>query len=410
MNILYVAVSCDPYNGSEDKIGWNVPWEMSKTENVWIVTRRDLKKSIDKFLGDNEKRKLKMVYVEMPEICNKVFKGMLQSAKLLVWQRKAYPIVEKICRNEKIDIIHQITPIEFRAIGKYGKIEGVKFICGPLGGGEYIPSGLKKYAFRSVLMETIRKMINVLSRRKLIKKKKIAQCDYIMFANSETKEFLLKRYKDNEILRNIQTEVVSEIAIDKKEIIEKKVRKNKKVIFLVAGRMIYRKGHRFLIDALKKIPKDLEYECRIVGVGPELKKIQRECNESKLSEKVVFVGSIPYTKMQEQYLEADVLIMPSIRETTGSVLLEALSKGLPIITIARFGENIILDNDCAWLYDGRDNKTFVESLTEKLIECIENCGEIENKSINAIETAKKYTWQNKGRHYHNIYTNIVRKE
>ena len=75
MNILYVAVSCDPYNGSEDKIGWNVPWEMSKTENVWIVTRRDLKKSIDKFLGDNEKRKLKMVYVEMPEICNKVFKG-----------------------------------------------------------------------------------------------------------------------------------------------------------------------------------------------------------------------------------------------------------------------------------------------------------------------------------------------
>ena len=52
----------------------------------------------------------------------------------------------------------------------------------------------------------------------------------------------------------------------------------------------------------------------------------------------------------------------------------------------------------------------MESLTEKLIECIENCGEIENKSINAIETAKKYTWQNKGRHYHNIYTNIVRKE
>lgn len=78
------------------------------------------------------------------------------------------------------------------------------------------------------------------------------------------------------------------------------------------------------------------------------------------------------------------------------MLLEALSKGLPIITIARFGGNIILDNDCAWLYDGRDNKTFVESLTEKLIECIENCGEIENKSINAIETAKKYTWQNKG--------------
>lgn len=30
----------------------------------------------------------------------------------------------------------------------------------------------------------------------------------------------------------------------------------------------------------------------------------------------------------------------------------------------------------------------MESLTEKLIECIENCGEIENKSINAIETAK----------------------
>lgn len=44
--------------------------------------------------------------------------------------RRVLPLAKKICADQKIDIIHQITPIEFRAIGDYGKIANIKFVCG----------------------------------------------------------------------------------------------------------------------------------------------------------------------------------------------------------------------------------------------------------------------------------------
>ena len=36
MNILYIAYSCNPFAGSEDKIGWCVPYESSKTNKVTL--------------------------------------------------------------------------------------------------------------------------------------------------------------------------------------------------------------------------------------------------------------------------------------------------------------------------------------------------------------------------------------
>ena len=64
------------------------------------------------------------------------------------------------------------------------------------------------------------------------------------------------------------------------------------------------------------------------------------------------MGSIPYMEMEKEYADADVFIMPSIRETTGTVLLEAMSKGIPVITINKFGGATLFDKDTGWLYEG----------------------------------------------------------
>lgn len=199
MKILYIAVSCDPYNGSEDKIGWNVPWECAKTNSVWVITRFDLKESIEMYLSKCEKRNIKFVYVKMPIVCQKFFTGMLQSAKLPIWHRKAFPIAKKLCNENKIDLIHQITPIEFRAIGDYGKIENVKFVVGPLGGGEFIPRGLRMYARKHIALEVIRAALNHWSRFLLNATGKMKRCDYIMFANTETMEFLIGGAKEDKL-------------------------------------------------------------------------------------------------------------------------------------------------------------------------------------------------------------------
>ena len=101
-----------------------------------------------------------------------------------------------------------------------------------------------------------------------------------------------------------------------------------------------------------------------------------------LSEHVHCMGSIPYMEMEKEYACADVFIMPSIRETTGTVLLEAMSKGIPVITINKFGGATLFDENTGWLYEGNSKEEYIENLKKAILECIvEKTHERKQKSI-----------------------------
>ena len=192
MNILYIAYSCNPFNGSEDKIGWNIPAKSAQYNNVYVITKEEHRENIEKYLKENPIKNLSFRYVDISPIYKKAFKGFLYSGRFSVWHKKAFRVAQEICSEHSIDIIHQITPIEFRSIGKYGKIDGIKFVCGPLGGGEYVPDGLKEYIKGHRIIESVRTIVNRWYRLKQKVTNTYSQCHYIMFANKETREFLKK--------------------------------------------------------------------------------------------------------------------------------------------------------------------------------------------------------------------------
>lgn len=85
-------------------------------------------------------------------------------------------------------------------------------------------------------------------------------------------------------------------------------------------------------------------------------------SNSLLSAHVQFMGAVQYSEMQREYELSDVLIMPSIRETTGTVLIEAMSQGMPVITINKFGGAILVDENTGWLYNGENRKSYIDGL------------------------------------------------
>ena len=178
---------------------------------------------------------------------------------------------------------------------------------------------------------------------------------------------------------NVSDEPVTEVAVDINDIKDtsKEKGRNEECVFLVAGRMIYRKGLDFLFDALMRIPQETRYQVRVVGDGPELEHLRKRCKDNlNLSEHVHCMGSIPYMEMEKEYADADVFIMPSIRETTGTVLLEAMSKGIPVITINKFGGATLFDKDTGWLYEGNSKEEYIENLKKAILECIANPDEV----------------------------------
>lgn len=405
MKLLYIAYSCDPYNGSEDKIGWNVPLESTKTNEVYVITKEEHRENIKKYMLENNVKNMHVYYIDIPFIYKKLFKGFLYSGRLNIWNRKAFPLAKKICEKKKIDLIHQITPIEFRSIGNYGRIKNTKFVCGPLGGGEKIPNGLKSYVKSHEIVEIIRMCMNYLSRFRLKIGGKLKDCDCILFANKETRDFLLK---GNRLL--CQQKIITEIAISNEDIIKRKTkRKSEQCRFLVAGRLIYRKGHSFLLDVLERIPEECQYQCRIVGSGPEYDYLRNKCNSEQLKEHVILIGNLPFEQMKSEYEKADVLIMPSLRETTGSVILEAMAKGIPIVTIGKFGGIKLVDNSVGWTYGGKTKEEYINNLKNILIECI-NCPQMVcEKGENACKKSKKYTWEIQNKNYQLIYRTVLKK-
>lgn len=405
MKILYIAYSCSPNYGSEDKIGWNIPLASTEDNQVWVITKQEHKAEIGKYLDEHPISNIQFYYADIPSVYKRVFRGALYSGRLNIWNKRALKIAKQLCAQEKIDVIHQITPVEFRSIGDYGKIPNVKFVCGPVAGGQMVPRGLKPYLKLNAATEMLRTVMNRWSWLGYKHTGKMKHCDHILFANRETENYL------KPILpAGLEYDVISDVSIAGQDIQQHNAHADKperKLRFLVVGRLVYLKGHAFLLDVLAQIPKEFDYECRIIGAGSEKKRLQKKCREMGLSQNVFFDGKVPYAQMGKVYQEADVLVMPSFREATGSVLLEAMANGLPVITINRFGGATMLDENTGWLYDGETKEELSESLLNAIMECIQNPEEVCRRGKNAVQTAQEYTWDERIKLYQGIYNKVV---
>ena len=96
MNILYIAYSCNPFAGSEDKIGWCVPYESSKTNKVYVITKEEQREPVEKYLQSHPLENIKFYYVDIPNSYKKIFKGFMYSGRLNVWNKRVLPLAKKI--------------------------------------------------------------------------------------------------------------------------------------------------------------------------------------------------------------------------------------------------------------------------------------------------------------------------
>lgn len=292
MNVLYIAYSCKPNSGSEEKVGWNVIFESSKINKVYVITKEEHRGVLVEFKEQQHLTNIDFFFVDIPSFYKRIYKGMAYPLRMSVWNKRAVKQAKKICKEKNIDIIHQITPVEYRSIGNYGKCsDKAKFICGPIGGCEYIPKGLKSYAKGYRFAEIIRACLNFLSSLKYFLNGAIKKCDYLLFANEETKEYIFEKSKFNK-----PWGVMSEtgVSINELEGSIKKINNDaaRRIRFLVSARFVYRKGHLFLLDALKGVPGELNYEVRFAGEGPLFAKIKKQCLDNpRLLSHISFWGN-----------------------------------------------------------------------------------------------------------------------
>ncbi|MFA0823674.1 MAG: glycosyltransferase family 4 protein [Methanomethylovorans sp.] len=168
---------------------------------------------------------------------------------------------------------------------------------------------------------------------------------------------------------------------------------NNKIIILYVGGLIARKGISYLIDAMQNV----SHNSALIIVGGELKGHQGYKQQllDKLSEKnisnVVFMGRVNESTLREAYMEADMLVLPSLSEGLPTVLLEAMSYKKPIIASNIPGNSDLITNNYNGILVEQMNSKEIADAINRLISHPE---EREILGINAFNTINQnYTWE-----------------
>lgn len=142
-------------------------------------------------------------------------------------------------------------------------------------------------------------------------------------------------------------------------------REGKELQLLTVARLVERKGHLDVLQAIKNLP-EVKYD--IVGDGSFKKDIEEKIKELGLGERVTLHSVVGNDELAKFYRTADVFVMPAKktekdREGFGIVYLEAGLFGLPVIANNTPGvDEAVVDGVTGTLIDGS-----VEMLT-KVIE------------------------------------------
>jgi glycosyltransferase involved in cell wall biosynthesis len=165
--------------------------------------------------------------------------------------------------------------------------------------------------------------------------------------------------------------------------------KTAKLLFV--GRLAVQKNLPLMLKAVANYRDKYgaDFQLSIVGDGNLRSDIESEIRQLELGSMVRLVGPLYGAALESIYEESDLFILTSIFESFGLVLVEAMAKALPIVSVyIPAVRNVV--------YNG-ENGLLVESAPEALADAIHQL--LTDKdfyakvSINNLATSHRYTWE-----------------
>jgi len=103
---------------------------------------------------------------------------------------------------------------------------------------------------------------------------------------------------------------------------------------LCVCRFYPRKGLDTLLRAASQLRQTIpQLTIRIVGNGPQYRRLRWICAELRLDGLVHWLGDLPPVRLAEEYRRAHVFCLPSLQEGFGIVFLEAMAAGKPVVAV-----------------------------------------------------------------------------
>ncbi len=346
MRILISAYGCAPGSGSEDGWGWVATRAAATRHDVTVLTRKNNVAAIEAAVAAEPDLQLRVVGVDPPTWMTFWKKGLRGFRPFYVlWQREAARTARDLHAREPFELLHHVSmSTDWFPVG-IGQIPDVPLVWGPVGGSQPMPWRLwRSVGAVGLVGEAVRSAMTV-SWRRVFGDRAADRADLVVANNPECAD----RFRDR-----AETTIDSMVGIDVPALLANLDANlddpdgapdptpdatTRTAVY--AGRLLPWKGVALGIAALAR-PAALDWTYEIYGDGPDRRRLQKLADSLGVGDRVNFNGLIPRPELLRAVAAADALLFPSLHDTAGWAVAEAVTMGVPVVCLDAAGPPVLV--------------------------------------------------------------------
>jgi glycosyltransferase involved in cell wall biosynthesis len=320
--------------------------------------------------------------------------GLLNQLVTQMVQRR---IARELIRDESINVVHQPIPVAPRFPSLLSGL-GVPLVIGPLNGGmDYPPAFRGNEPWISRTGVALGRMLSDLVNLLLPGKK---HADVVLVANQRTRQALPAG-----IHGKVIEMVENGVDIDLWKNLSNDSGNTAAPRFVFVGRLVDWKAVDIVIRALQQVPTA---ELEIIGDGPKLTDWKSLTTELGLENRIHFLGWLPQKDCALRLQTSTALVLPSLYECGGAVVLEAMAMGKPVIATKWGGPADYLDESCGILVEPDSMADLVHGFAAAM-QKLATSPDIAQSMGTAGQTRslRNFDWQRKIDHMTAIYQTLL---
>ena len=403
LKVLLSAYACEPGKGSEPEVGWQWALQMARFHDVTVLTRANNRPAIESALDLLRARQPLPNFVYHDRGASLLrMKQRWKALKLyyLLWQRSAWEVVARLHEAHRFDLMHHVTFAAFRyPVAIWG--HGVPCIWGPIGGIESIPRSLLPWRHpRSLVHEIARNIHNFLQTTPFhVLPSRARATTRILVSTFEMQRTFSKM--------GIASELTPTIGLRTAELpFRPHQQRSGPLKLLYVGNIITLKGIDLALEALRVSQTQATLD--LVGDGNYLSAAQRLVKKLGLEQRTSFLGRLPREQVLALYGKYDAFIFPSLHDTGGYAVIEAMFNQLPVICLDCGGPAVALAGGGGIKVPLNSRGQVISGLAEAI-----RCYDTDRQRLEVDgETARKvvlnnYDWDRKGEKMNQRYQEVA---
>ncbi len=399
--LLLSAYQCGPGMGSVSQIGWHWYSRLAQRLPVTLLTHvrnRPALAAAGAPLPGTE-----VIYVDTEWFAGPLYRlaarlfghsehavFLVSSADFYVYDRAALKILrQRRAAGADWDIVHAVTPVSPLAATRLHRL-GRPVVLGPWNGGlgnpTHFPDIMRADAAWVYPLRRLGRGIDWLAGSS-------RHAAAILTANQATVDSVAPRYHHRclTMLENgVDLEVFAPGPWPDPPGPARPLRLN------YVGRFIPCKGISMLLEAVARVKDRQPILLTLVGAGPLDAELRAEVQTRGLSEQVTFTGPLPPTEVAARMREAHLFCLPSVRESGGAVLLEAMACARPVTAVAFGGPAEIVDDAVGRLLPDSGREAVVAALVEIFHDVVAQPDAWRARGAESLRRARQhYGWEAK---------------